>query len=334
VTASVSVRPLVSNPRAYPACIAAEKAREQKSIRRIRAEEERLPKIQRRRAVAQARKKPDAQWKMQCEEAHESQEHQAVEELIDQLQITGEAQELGIRVTDGEVAKAVAARRAQERTSAKNPRYAESAAERPRYTAVDLTEIEKSGLLEEEVQKKIRAVGAKATKFKATAAQIKKAYNLTKQIDATPAQRQVQEITAKTEALALKDKQKMQSGRLYADIPGVVGSEQGISCQPEIILGPGKPVGLDATVCAAKKGVVSGPVKTPSGYVVFKITRVTPATQPSLAQVKHQIEQNLFMQAQSRTEIKSLAEYKAKWKALTECAAGYIVELCKEYVAP
>jgi hypothetical protein len=64
------------------------------------------------------------------------------------------------------------------------------------------------------------------------------------------------------------------------------------------------------------------------------VKSTTPATQPSFAKEKERIKELLSTQGQEQGMLKYNEETRAKLKAQTECAAGYVVALCKEYVAP
>ena len=57
---------------------------------------------------------------------------------------------------------------------------------------------------------------------------------------------------------------------------------------------------LDEAIFEAKKGKLTGPVKTQFGYYVFEVTKVTPAKQQTLEQSKASIKQILASQNQQK----------------------------------
>lgn len=98
--------------------------------------------------------------------------------------------------------------------------------------------------------------------------------------------------------------------------------------------------GILAKICAAKTGVIGGPValagslKTATAYYVFEVKTTIPATKRSFSQVKEQIKLMLSSQGEGQAMVKYDEESRTKLKEETECAAGYVTPLCKEYIAP
>jgi hypothetical protein len=89
-----------------------------------------------------------------------------------------------------------------------------------------------------------------------------------------------------------------------------------------------------AMACTAKKGVPIGPIKISSGYEVFEIIGILPAVQATFGQEKEQIKQQLLNQSGVPVKVKYNEETRIKQKEKTECAAGYVTFLCKEYQPP
>ena len=77
-----------------------------------------------------------------------------------------------------------------------------------------------------------------------------------------------------------------------------------------------------------------GPVKTQFGYYVFKITKVTPAVQQDLKDVKDAVKQAVISEKQSKAMGAFTKEFEKKWKARTECRKGYVIEQCKNAPKP
>ena len=86
---------------------------------------------------------------------------------------------------------------------------------------------------------------------------------------------------------------------------------------------------LDTAIFKAKKGKLTGPVKTQFGYYVFEVTKVTPASQQTLAQAKATIKQTLASQNQQKALDKFVKSFRKRWKEKTDCAAGYRTQDCK-----
>ena len=81
---------------------------------------------------------------------------------------------------------------------------------------------------------------------------------------------------------------------------------------------------LDKAVFAAKKGKISGPVKTQFGFYVFEVTKVQKATQQTLEQAKETIKQTLQSQNQQKALETFSKKYSERWKEKTDCREGYV----------
>lgn len=162
VSAPATVKPLIANASDYSGCIAAIKSREARTEKLIKKEEENFAKKSKGRAkesglLSRERKpKTEAQGRQQCKLLYKAFKQQAASTLIRRLQTQVQAKELGIDVSEAEVAKAVRAREASQKALAKNPRSREFLAEVARYTGADLKEMVTSQLLESQIYKKAR----------------------------------------------------------------------------------------------------------------------------------------------------------------------------------
>ena len=91
---------------------------------------------------------------------------------------------------------------------------------------------------------------------------------------------------------------------------------------------------FDTAIFSAPKNKVEGPVKTQFGYYVFKVTKVTPAKQQTLAQVHDTIKNLLQSQAQQKALNDFVTNFQKDYKAKTNCAKGYVVDQCKNAPKP
>jgi foldase protein PrsA len=91
---------------------------------------------------------------------------------------------------------------------------------------------------------------------------------------------------------------------------------------------------LDTAAFSAPLNKLLGPVKGQFGYYVFEVTRVTKATQQTLAQATPLIHQTLIGQQQTnaQTAINNVA--RKHWLGQTSCRSGYLMNDCKGYKAP
>ena len=86
---------------------------------------------------------------------------------------------------------------------------------------------------------------------------------------------------------------------------------------------------FDAAIFSAKKGKVLGPIKTQFGFYVFSVTKITPAKQQTLAQVKTTIKNLLQSQGQQKALNDFVKDFQKRYKDMTNCAKGYVVDQCK-----
>jgi foldase protein PrsA len=91
---------------------------------------------------------------------------------------------------------------------------------------------------------------------------------------------------------------------------------------------------LDKAVFSAAEHRLVGPIRTQYGYYVFRVTRVRPARQPPLAEVKETIRQTLVSRAQQAALDAFVQDFTARWRAKTECAEGFRTTVCRNGPAP
>jgi foldase protein PrsA len=85
---------------------------------------------------------------------------------------------------------------------------------------------------------------------------------------------------------------------------------------------------LDAAIFGARVGRLVGPLRTASGYDVVRLQRVTPASTETVAQATPAITQILTQTDQQNALNAFVTAFNAKWRAITVCAAGYVVSDC------
>lgn len=102
---------------------------------------------------------------------------------------------------------------------------------------------------------------------------------------------------------------------------------------------PAKPKGtlqrqLETPVFKAVAHRLTGPIRTHYGYLVFTVTKVEPAHEQPLAEVRQTIKDTLASDAEQAALSAFVKDYTARWRAKTECAAGYITTDCSNGPAP
>ncbi len=128
-----------------------------------------------------------------------------------------------------------------------------------------------------------------------TDAQIKQQYEAQKDVYNIPEKRDLEQITFPTEADAKAARAKIDTGTSFAQIGkdrGLKDNELSIGTQTQSVLDAARG---KASFALPENGVTA-PVKGPFGWVLMRVTKITPAVNKSLADVKDEITQALKKQ--------------------------------------
>jgi foldase protein PrsA len=303
-------KPVTPEPPAYTACIA------------------HLKEIEPKPAKGQ-KPKTEAELKTQCEQQYKELLQQALGFLISYDWVEKEAAALGVKIGDHEVVKHLNELKKQE-----YPKEAEfqKFLERTKYTVSDLLLRVKLQMLSQKIEEKVTKSGKNVSD-----ADVEKYYNEHKSQYGQPERRDLRVVLTKTEAQAKQAKSEIESGKSFASVAKSKSIEPTSKAAggelPGVVKGEEQKAFSEA-IFAANKGVLSGPVKTPFGYYIFEVKAVHAPTQQSLSAVKSTIKQQLVSQGQQTSLSKFVKEFQKKWKAKTECRAGYVVQDCSQFKDP
>jgi foldase protein PrsA len=156
------------------------------------------------------------------------------------------------------------------------------------------------------------------TQGKVTDQQISDYYNKNKQRFAQPATRDLQVVLGKTQATANTAKKAIQSGTPWAKVAKKYSQDDASKAQGGTLPGVTKgqqEKNFDAAIFSATKGKLYGPIKTQFGFYVFRVTKISAAKQQPQGQQKAL---NDFVKS-----------YQKRYKDMTNCAKGYVVQQCK-----
>lgn len=303
-------KPVVPDPPTYSACVAHLQATAAKP------------------AKGQAKPTP-AQLKSQCEQQYKTLQQEVLGFLISSQWVIGEAGDQGVKVSDAEVKKQFEQIKKQQFPKAADfQKFLASSGQ----TISDLLLRVKLNLLSSKIQKKVASKKTPVTK-----AQIAKYYKENMQRFGVPEKRDLEIILTKAEPAAKSALQEVRSGKSFASVAKRVSIDPASKAKggalPGVVRGQEEKA-LDTAVFAAKKNVLSGPIKTPFGYYVFEVTKVTAGSQQTLAQAEASIKQQLTAQQQQTALSTFVKGFKKKWTAKTDCRATYVVMDCKQYKAP
>ena len=269
-------------------------------------------------------KTTDAQLKDQCEQEYEAVRDQALQILVSFQWIEGEAEERGIKVTDAEVKKSF-----DEQKKQSFPKDAdfEKFLKDSGQTEADIMRRVELDLL----STKIRDEVVKG-KDKVTDAQVKDFYDKNKERFAQPERRDLRIVLTKTKAKADQARAALASGESWKTVAKQYSVDDASKSQGGKLAAQAEGTlekALDNAAFKAKKGELTGPIKTQFGYYVFEVTKISEASQQTLVQAKETISETLKSQNQQKSLDTFVTEFRKKWKDRTECREDYVMQDCK-----
>lgn len=266
----------------------------------------------------------DATLKTACKTEYEGLRDQVLQFLISSEWISGEAGDQDVKVTDKEVTKQFDTTKKQSfPKEADFQKFLKSSG----MTLNDLLFRVKLDTLSNKLRTKVTK-----GKDKVTAAQIQAYYNKNKSRFAQPERRDLRIVLTKTEANAQRAVSQIKAGVNFSKVAKALSIDQASKSQGGVLLAIAKgqqEKALDDAVFAAKKGVLTGPVKTNFGYYVFKVQKITAATQQTVKEATPTIKQLLASQNQQTALDKFVKDFRKKWKGKTECRNGFKTADCK-----
>jgi foldase protein PrsA len=267
-----------------------------------------------------------AKLRNQCEQQYESLKGEALSFLISADWTLGEAKSRGITASPQEVQREFQQIKTQQfPTAAAFEHYLVGSG----LTINDLLLRVKVNLLASKIQHKVIDATTKVTK-----SQVRSYYNEHTSRLADPEHRDLRILLTKTEADANRAKREVRSGIAFGTVAKryPLGEVNGanVSELKGVTEDEGE-AALDRPVFAADVGVLSGPVRTPSGYYVFEVTHIERPQRETLGQARASIEQQLAANQEQPALRRFLTQYRQNWIAKTQCRAGYVVSDCREY---
>jgi foldase protein PrsA len=266
----------------------------------------------------------DAQLKTQCKTEYGQLRDQVLQLLISFKWIQGEANSMGVKVTDADVKKSFAQQKKQSFPKAADyQKFLKTSGQ----SESDIMQRVKLDLLSNKIRDKV--IKGKDT---VSDAAIQDFYNKNKARFAQPEKRDLRVVLTKKQSEAqqaynalkgggswktvakkysIDDTSKAAGGKLPAQAKGTLDKQ------------------LDDAVFSAKKNQLKGPIKTQYGYYVFTVTGITPASQQSLAEAKQTIKQTLQSQNQQKALDAFVKDFTKRWKGKTECSDAYKTTDCK-----
>jgi parvulin-like peptidyl-prolyl isomerase len=266
----------------------------------------------------------DDQLKEQCKQEYEALRDQVLQLLVSFQWIEGEAEEMGVEVSDAEVKKSFDQQKKQ--SFPKDADYKKFLKDSGQ-SEEDIMQRVKLDLLSNKIRDKVIK-----GKDKVSDAQIQDFYDKNKERFAQPERRDLRIVLTKGKAKAEQAKSALEDGDSWKSVAKEYSIDEASKSQGGKL--PAQAEGtlekaLDQAVFKADKGEISGPVKTQFGYYVFEVDKVQDASQQTLEQAKETIRQTLQSQNQQKALDAFVKEFRKKWKERTECREGFETQDCK-----
>jgi foldase protein PrsA len=268
--------------------------------------------------------KPDPKaLKSQCDQEYKGLRDQTLQFLISSQWLTQEAAKRKITASDKEVQTTFQQQKKQSfPKDADYQKFLQTSGQ----SETDLLYRVKLSVLTNKLQQSI--VKTKAT---VTPAQISDYYNKNKQRFAQPETRDLEVILATKKPKALAALKAVKSGTKWAAAAKKFSTDDASKSQggklPGVTKGQQEKT-FDAAIFSAQKGKILGPIKTQFGFYVFRVTKITPAKQQTLAQVTTTIKNLLQSQGQQKALNDFVKDFQKRYKDMTKCAKDYIVDQC------
>jgi foldase protein PrsA len=285
-----------------------------------------------RKAAKPAKGQPkpsEATLKTQCRQQNEQLVQQTMSTLIQAIWIEQEAKEQGVTVDDAEVDKLLSQTKKQSFPTAKAyNRFLKQSG----MTTEDVLDRLRTQLYVNKLTEKIQDSAPPVTD-----AQIRDYYEQNKAQFALPPRRDLEIILTKTEAKANEAKAAVQGGMSWSAAAKKYSTDAASKAAGGVLRGVAQGQqdrALDKAAFAADKGKLVGPVKGQFGWYIVRVVKISPANQTPYSEAKAQIRTQLTQQSRQQKLQTFGGDFQRRWKNLTDCRAGYVVELCSNAPKP
>jgi foldase protein PrsA len=281
---------------------------------------------QARAEISSLKKTPVTTLRADCKQLFTSLSSQVMDFLIKAYWYQGTAHKLGINLTDAQVQTAL--------TKAENGQFST-----PAKLKAYLTE---SGQTTQDLSYRVRVnqVYLKLTARRTTAvtsAAIAAYYAAHKSQFGTAQTRNMRIVLAKTAAQATAARTALAHGQSWKVVAKKYSTDpttKNKGGQLTDVTAGSQDSALSKAAFAAPVNKLIGPVKSQFGYYVIEVTKITAATQKSLAASTATIKTTLASQYSQAAQTAVDAAAKKQWLSKTTCRAEYSMADCKGYKAP
>jgi foldase protein PrsA len=266
----------------------------------------------------------DAELKKQCQTEYDALKTQVMQFLIQAAWVQQEAEKQGIEVSDKEIEKSF---EDQKKQAFPTDKAYDDFLKSSGMTEEDILFRVKLDQLQQKLTKKVSEDAGKVTD-----SEIEAYYEKNKERFAQPEQRDLSVILTKTEAKANEAKKALDDGESFKKVVKEYSIDEASKAQggalPAVTKGQQEKA-FDEAIFGAEKGKIVGPVKTQFGWYVFKVDKITDASQQTLEESKDTIKNLLRSQNQQKALDKFIKDFREEYKEDTNCAEDFRVAECK-----
>jgi foldase protein PrsA len=254
----------------------------------------------------------------------------ALGEILNAVWLEGEAEAMGITVTDKQVE--VELEKIKEE-SFPTPAAYQKFLKESHFSQEDVNDRVRLQLLSTQVQEQINSEAPKPT-----SSQIEASYEAEKDEKFTTKESRdvrvvINEDKGKIEA-AKKALDKDHSPAAWEEVVKKYSSEPAQAKEgglqkgltEELLQEP-----LTKAVFGSATGEVVGPVKFEKNYLVLEVVKLNPAKTKTLKEAKPEIESTLTQELQQKYFTEFVTSYQSRWQSRTRCASGFTIKLCANY---
>jgi parvulin-like peptidyl-prolyl isomerase len=279
-------------------------------------------------AAPQGSKKPStAALKKQCAQEYGQLKGDVMQFLIQAQWVQQEAKDRGIKVSDQEVKNRLDEEKKRAFPGKNGDKRYQDFLKTSGMSEQDILFRFKLETLQQKLTQKVTEQQAKVSD-----ADVKAYYDKNKKRFAQPERRDLQVVLTKKKAKAEQARKALESGQSFKAVAKKYSIDQASKAHggklPDVAKGQ-QEAAFDKAIFSAKKGQLKGPVKTQFGYYVFKVNKVTPASQQSFEQSKATIRNLLKSQRQQKSLDRFIKDFRSRYKDKTVCADAYRVAECK-----
>ncbi|HEY6730790.1 MAG TPA: peptidyl-prolyl cis-trans isomerase [Solirubrobacterales bacterium] len=261
---------------------------------------------------------------------YEEAKTKAMTELIEGIWIRGEAEELGIQVTEKQVEEELKVVKQQNfPTKGAYEKFLEES----NFTQDEVDELLELQVLAKEIQERINSEAPKPS-----SEAIADYYEAEKETQfSTKPSRDVRLIINKDKGQVEAAKKELEADSSPASWKKVAskystdpsskskgGLQEGIT--EEFLQGP-----LKDAVFGGATGELTGPVDFQGNYVLVEVVKLNAEKVQTLAEAKAQIESTLAQQTQQEFFSEFAIDFETKWQQRTTCADDFVIEKCSNY---